>query len=141
MIKQYEGINQVLINEIKQEFETKIFLESNGFKVKRGQESKNYKNIDLQKVLKQLHKSNIVFCVYDSRLIKCKVVQINEGTYRIYYKFNDKISLCFQEKFSYFEDNEDKNFTLKKYYTLGHYSYSTAKHKDIFGNDFIGFVI
>ena len=98
-----------------------------------------------QYVIKDLLNDGAKFKVLNENILpirECKIIKLNDNTYRILYMFNWSTSLCFQAKYSYFKDLETKNYALKQYQTLGMYSYSSSSEVlDIFGGKIIQFII
>lgn len=141
MYNKYEGISQVLLNEIEAEFKIYIHLDTLGFKIKRGDHIQIYNNNLLNSVITEFLNKNLEFKVLNKDLKEVKILPLRDNKYRLLYPFDDRKSLCLQEKYTYFGNLEDKNFKLKKYSNIGMFSYSSHETTDIFNKNIITFTI
>ena len=122
----------------------KILLHKDNFDLLENGVTSTFKYNKFDKVINDLLNENIKFKVLNEKILpikECKIIKLNNNTYRILYMFNWSKSLCFQAKHSYFNDIEAMHFALKQYQTLGMYSYSSSEVLDIFGEKIIQFVI
>ena len=122
----------------------KILLHKDNFDLLENGVTSTFKYNKFDDVIKDLLNGGARFKVLNEKILparECKLIKLNDGTFRILYMFNWRKSLCFQAKYSYFKDLETKNFALKQYQTLGMYSYSSGEVLDIFGEKIIGFII
>lgn len=122
----------------------KILLHKDNFDLLENGVASTFKYNKFNDVIKDLLNDGIQFKVLNEKILpirECKIVKLNDNTYRILYMFDWNKSLCFQAKYSYFKDLETKNYALSKYQSLGMYSYGSSEVLDIFGEKIIQFII
>ena len=122
----------------------KILLHKDNFDLLKNGVTSTFKYNKFDDVIKDLLNDGAKFKVLNEKTLpirECKIIKLNDNTYRILYMFNWSKSLCFQAKYSYFKDLETKNYSLKQYQTLGMYSYSSSEVLDIFSEKIIQFTI
>ena len=122
----------------------KILLHKDNFDLLENGIVSTFKYNKFDSIINDLLNEKVKFKVLNEKVLpirECKVIKLNDNSYRVLYMFDWTKSLCFQARHSYFKDVKTKNYALKQYNTLGMYSWASSEVKDIFNEKIISFII